>query len=559
MNFLKKHMETFSVLILLIFCYFLFFYKMGNYPLIDVDETRYVAIAKNMINLKDWLTLRLNTELFLEKPPLYFWLLNMSFFFFGKINEVTARIPVGLCASFSVLITYFTVKKLSSIKLGLISALIAATGLEFLILSRISILDMFLSTFVLAAVFMGFLTFFVEDKNKKYFWWLFYIFSALAVLAKGIPGFILPFGILFFAYLISGKFKEIFNPKYMLPGWIFFFLITLPWHIAMFQIHGNLFYREYIFKHHIERFVDSKEIGRKEPFYYFFIVFAIGFIPWSFSFIAMIIEKFNSLIESTKNYFKGSRIFNYSEKWDSLTSYNKFLVLNLIAFLFTFIFFSVSSTKLPTYILPAIPFASVLLANFWNEYIYEEKHHRAICLSTIILNSLLIIGAIVGIFSPFYLPEVINNDVRIFLVPAVLILFIFPTLSILSVIIRKRSLVFFSHVFLMCALAMLSASHIFNFMCQFGENDLIKFALKAKNDKVKLATFYFGRRYSVWYYYDNYVDFQTKNDINWLNDYTKKYPNAYIIVKLKNIPDFENQLKYKSIETGRKYSLIQKI
>jgi 4-amino-4-deoxy-L-arabinose transferase-like glycosyltransferase len=122
MDFLKKHMETFSVLILLIFCYFLFFYKMGNYPLIDVDETRYVAIAKNMINLKDWLTLRLNTELFLEKPPLYFWLLNMSFLLFGKINEVTARIPVGLCASFSVLII-ISRKKLSSFKLGLFSAL----------------------------------------------------------------------------------------------------------------------------------------------------------------------------------------------------------------------------------------------------------------------------------------------------------------------------------------------------------------------------------------------------------------------------------------------------
>jgi 4-amino-4-deoxy-L-arabinose transferase-like glycosyltransferase len=82
----------------------------------------------------------------------------------------------------------------------------------------------------------------------------------------------------------------------MFPGWILFFLITLPWHIAMFQIHGNLFYREYIFKHHIERFIDSKEIGRKEPFYYLFIVFAVGFIHWSFSFVAMIMEKFNSLI-----------------------------------------------------------------------------------------------------------------------------------------------------------------------------------------------------------------------------------------------------------------------
>lgn len=558
MNFLKKHIEAISLGMLLILCYFLFFYKMGNYPLIDVDETRYVAIAKDMLHFKDWLTLKLNGEFFFEKPPLYFWLENLSFLAFGKVNEVAARMPVALCSAFAVLMTYFTGKKIISRKFGFISALILATSFEFLVLSRIAILDMFLATFVLASVLSGFLTFFVTEKNKKFCWWGFYIFSALSVLAKGLPGVILTCGIIFFSYLVAGKIKEIFKPVYFLPGVILFFLITLPWHISMLQIHGDLFYREYIYKHHIERFVDSKEIGRKEPFYYFFIVFTVGFLPWALSFIAMIAESFKKSVVSIKDYFSGVKVFAYSEKWSSLDSTQKFLVLNFIAFVFTFLFFSSSSTKLPTYILPAFAPAAVLLANYWYEYLYDGEHEKGILISSLVLNSIFVIAALAAVFTPFFLPEQIQTDLNVFRVPVILLFFIVPIVGIVAVILKKRIVTFLAHAFLMVGIMVISANYLFNFMCQFGENDLIKFALKAKADNVKLATYDFGRRYSVWYYYDKHIDFQTENDIKWLKDYTAKNPKAYVIVKMKNMENIDKNFKYQTIEIGRKYSLIKK-
>ena len=74
-----KHKQLFTILGLLVFCYVMFFAFMGSYPLIDVDETRYVRIAQEMLISNNFLTPVINGEIFLEKPPLFFWLEDLSF------------------------------------------------------------------------------------------------------------------------------------------------------------------------------------------------------------------------------------------------------------------------------------------------------------------------------------------------------------------------------------------------------------------------------------------------------------------------------------------------
>ena len=81
LGYVKKHADLFSIVGLLIFCYFVFFFNIGNYALMDVDETRYVSMARDMFSTKDFLTLYLNGEYFFEKPPLYFW----AFIFLGRV------------------------------------------------------------------------------------------------------------------------------------------------------------------------------------------------------------------------------------------------------------------------------------------------------------------------------------------------------------------------------------------------------------------------------------------------------------------------------------------
>ena len=267
LKFFKRHKDLIAIFVILFVCYFLYFFSMGAYPLIDVDETRYVAMSRDLFHANDLLTLYLNGDFFFEKPPLYFWLEVLSFSIFGKITEATARIPVSLCAVFGVGITYFLGSKISSKKYGLICALILASCFEYVVLARVAILDMLLSVCIAASAFSGIYTLFCSQRFKKYFWWLAYIWAGFAVMAKGVPGLAIPALTIFISYIIAGRFKEMFKPLYIIPGLVLFFIVTLPWHIIMLQKYGYVFFREYIYKHHFERFANSHELGRKQPFY----------------------------------------------------------------------------------------------------------------------------------------------------------------------------------------------------------------------------------------------------------------------------------------------------
>ena len=95
-QFINKYKEIVTIIFLAVIFYFIFFHNLGTYSLMDVDETRYVSMARDMFNTKDFMTLYLNGEYFFEKPPLYFWQECLSFLLFGKVNEFTARFPVAL-------------------------------------------------------------------------------------------------------------------------------------------------------------------------------------------------------------------------------------------------------------------------------------------------------------------------------------------------------------------------------------------------------------------------------------------------------------------------------
>jgi len=547
MDFIKKHSEFFTILGLFIAFYFLFFHNIWAYPLMDVDETRYVAMARDMFHTKDFLTLYLNGDFFFEKPPLYFWLESLSFWGFHSINEFTARIPMAMYASLSCFLLYFTGKKVVSRRFGVISALILGTSIEFLVLSKIAILDMLLATCVAFSLYSGFMTFFVKEENKKYFWWLMYAFSGLAVLAKGIPGVAIPFGTMFFAGLVSKKIKEFFKPQYFLVGTILFLAIALPWHLIMFKMHDPLFFNEYIIKHHLSRFVDSKDLGRQQPWYYFILMLTWGLIPWIASFTAMISE---SIEKINLNLFK-------EFSFEKLSNTQKFVTLNVIAFLFILLFFSSSSTKLLTYILPIYAPIATILAWYWSEYIFENKHKSQIVTSVYTLNSIFILVAIVAAFSGLFLPAELTADIagaKWFLVG---LLSIVPLAGIICAKKDKRVGVFASYVAFILILSAFGAHQIFNIDYKFGQNDLMEYAKLAKDKHYELSTFKFGRRYSLLYYYEDKVKFQQEEDYVWLNETLNK-PNSVVIIKNKELENISQKATFKVLKKGRKYSLIKR-
>lgn len=550
-DFIKKHGDLFTFLGLLIVCYFIFFFNIGNYPLMDVDETRYVSMARDMFHCKDFLTLYLNGEFFFEKPPLYFWGECLSFAIFGKVTEFTARFPVALYGTLSTLLLYFTGKKIVSRRFGVISALILATTLEFVILAKFAILDIVVTTCVGFSVMFGFLTQFVQDKNKKYMWWLFYIFSGLAVMAKGIPGFVVPFAVMFFVTIANKTFKQVFKPQYILPGFLLFFLIVLPWHLIMFKIHDPLFFHEYIIKHHIERFLNSNEINREQPFYFYILTVLWGLVPWIFSAIAVGITKLKSI-----------KKFNVTE----LSNPQKYLLFNTIAFVVTMLFFSSSSTKLITYILPVYFFTACILGFVWEDYMFNKKYEKPINITVYILGGICILAGILTCFAKFVLPAQTYSDLLTIKWFCIILVLAFGISSILCAIKKHPKGVFACYVLFILITSAFGTKLFYNMDYKFGQNDLMRFAKYAHENGKKVAVINDERKYSVVYYYGIPTDMDSRNVLFiTLNDKEEMKQLGHIlddknivaIIRKKQYQEIDKTLDFDVILEGRKHLLVK--
>lgn len=536
-----KHIEILTILGLGLICYFTFVFNIGNYSLMDVDETRYVSMARDMFNSKDFLTLYLNGDYFFEKPPLYFWLENLSFFVFGHVTEFSARFPVAICGTVSTFLLYFTGKKIVSRRFGIISALILATSLEFVILAKFAILDIVVTTCIGLSVMFGFLTQFVHDSNKKYFWWLFYLFSALAVMAKGIPGFVVPFAVMFFVTLFNRTFKQIFKPQYILVGLVLFSLIVLPWHVKMFEIHNPLFFNEYIMKHHINRFFSSDEIHRAQPFWFYFVTILWGLVPWIFSTIAVLFARIRTFKEV---------------KFDNLSKSQKYFWFNVIAFAVTMLFFSSSKTKLITYILPVYFFTSCMIAYFWDKYITFGENKKAINISVYMFGFVSIIAAFAACFAKFYLPETLYSDIQSAQVFCILTIGFFGICSIIFAKKDCRKCVFAAYTALIIIISAFGTKLFYNIDYKFGQNDLMTFAKFAKDNSKEIVVLNNARKYSVLYYYGGKVNYVSREFDEHLH--SRAYRNSLIIIKNKELSNFlEYNTNTELINTGRKYSLIR--
>lgn len=435
-GFVNKHPEGFCLLLLAVMCIIFLFFGLGSYPLLDVDETRYAVMARSMVHSWNWVDLKLNAVPFLEKPPLYFWLVAASIKFFGHFSAWTVRLPIALCSSFLVFFTYFVGKKVISRKFGVISALILLTSVFFLMLSHIAIIDMVLTVFMTSAIYCAFLTNFCEEKYKKYYWWYFYTFIGLGFLSKGILAFAIPVAIVFLYHWITKTLKEVFKPVNILPGLFIFLLIAVPWHILMYQHYGYQFIKEYFLIHHFGRLMGSEYIGRERPLLYFVPVFLAGFMPWTLIFIAFVFDGCKSLVERFKA-FQGSFKEKISATLEVTNNEQKLLLFFSIFFIVVFALFSSSSTKLPTYILPAFPAAALLTGYFW--WMADEKglHQKAIAITTHIFAAIFIFAAAAASITYYFLPGDIQNQIHSFKESVILAFYLLAILLLLRLNVKE--------------------------------------------------------------------------------------------------------------------------
>lgn len=370
-QFYNSNPERFYLIVLGILSLVFLFLGLGSYPLVDVDETRYAVMSRDLLG-HNWNFLMLNGVPFIEKPPLYFWFTALSIKLFG-FHEWAIRLPMSILAIITVFATYFIGKKVKSSKLGFYASIVLLSNVFFVMLTRVAIIDMVFTAFLTWTIYCGLLTDFVQDKYKKYLWWGFYLFASFAFLAKGLLAIVFPVAIIGIRRLLRKDVKEIFRPVNILPGIILFLLINIPWHLAMYKEYGFDFIWTYFILHHFERLVDADALGKTRPFLYFVPVFLVGFLPWSIHFIGAIID------------FVKKKLYK-----------NDLILFWGIYFIVIFGLFSVASGKLPTYVLPCVPAASFMVA----EYILEkDKKWLTIPIS---ISLVALVGAIIALKTVVY-------------------------------------------------------------------------------------------------------------------------------------------------------------
>src|SRR3990170_3879062 len=337
------------------FSFFIFFYNIGSPGLFDVDEAVYAEASREMIETGDWITPQYNYTNRYDKPVFFYWLMASAFRVFG-VTEFAARF---WSAAFGVMLTlmcYYLLRRIGHPKWGVITALIFATSLEVIVLAHASITDMTLAFFITSALFCFFLGYMGRGKGGFGWYWGFYLSTALAVLTKGPVGIVLPGAIIFIFLILRGNFIQTLKKMHIVSGVLIFLVVALPWYIVETWINGWEYIDAFFIKHNVTRFTGVVS-GHRGSVYYFVPVILIAFFPWS-AFLPQILYR----------YFPRSRKRGAVDPEESLT------LFSIIWFLVIFIFFSISKTKLPGYIVPLSAPLAIMAGRLWYEYIYPESH-----------------------------------------------------------------------------------------------------------------------------------------------------------------------------------------
>ncbi len=338
---MKNSKQIMLAAVLVLLSYVFLFHGIGGYSLKEPDEGRYAEIPLEMIERGDWVVPHLNSVRYFEKPPLFYWAVAASYTIFG-ISEWSFRFPNALSAFLCIAVLYFALRRRFPEEEAFISSVVLLSSFGFFAMARIVTLDMFF-TFLLFCALTSFIGYYKERKR-----WLLYAFYAalgLATLTKG-PVCVILAGITIIMFLITERNLTFLRELKPLRGLAIYAVITLPWIVAMALREKEFLYFFFI-DQHVLRFLTSKH-KRSGPVYYFLPVLFAGFLPWS-----VLVPR--SIVSAWKN--------------------SELRFFAIWAFV-VFVFFSLSGSKLPPYILPAFPALSILIGhlfyNCWGNLIKQR-------------------------------------------------------------------------------------------------------------------------------------------------------------------------------------------
>ncbi len=318
---LKKSETAWFLGALAVIIFTSFFWALGSVPLFDVDEGAFSEATREMVVSKNYLTAYLNGLPRFDKPILIYWLQAAAVKLFG-LNEFAFRLPSALAGSAWAASIFLFVRRESGNRQAFLAAALMVLSLQVTIIAKAAIADGLLNCFL--AITMFALLDHIKSGSRSALY-LAFAASGFGMLAKGPIALIIPFAVTFLFSLHEGKmkrwFRMIFNPQ----GILLFLVIALPWYLLEYRDQGMAFVEGFFFKHNISRFNSSFE-GHSGSLFYYIPVIIIGLMPFTGLFFTLLFKVKALLADST----------------------NRFLA---IWFIFVFLFFSLSGTKLPHYMI----------------------------------------------------------------------------------------------------------------------------------------------------------------------------------------------------------------
>jgi len=321
------------------FCAFFFFFGLSYFGLLGADEPRYAQVAREMLARHDWITPTLGGQPWLEKPILYYWQAMLAYKIFG-VSDWAARLPSAVDATLMVVAVFMFLQRFRP-GFQLDGALITASAAGVVGFARAASMDM-----PLASVFtIAMLAWYAWHENgRKLYLALFYAFIALGTLAKG-PIAPLLAAIIVVAFAVAKKDLGLVVKTLWVPGVLTFLVVAIPWY-ATVQLRNPEFFRIFILEHNLSRF-GTNRYHHPQPIWFYLPVVIGGLLPWVVFVIA-------ALFENVRTWWTKKDAIRQSE--------DAFKIFLVIWFILPLLFFSLSKSKLPGYILPVLPPGTLFLA-----------------------------------------------------------------------------------------------------------------------------------------------------------------------------------------------------
>ncbi|MFN5955517.1 MAG: ArnT family glycosyltransferase [Dolichospermum sp.] len=360
-----------SSLWLLVIGWIAFGWNLGNVGLIDETEPLFAEASRQMLLTGDWITPFFNGETRFDKPALIYWCQAIAYSIMG-VNEWAARTPSVLAAMGVIALAFYTVQwhftkkdeleQVTNLPRRYLTAALAAALMalnpEMIVWGRTGVSDMLLTGCIGSTLLCFFLGYAQNNRAIVIANWQFpnqwylasYVLIAGAILTKGPVGIVLP-GLIMIAFaLYVGKFWQIWREMRPILGMVIVLVLSLPWYILVTWRNGWNFINAFFVYHNIERFTEVVN-GHSAPWYFYFLVVLLGFAPYA----VYIPESLVRLKLWQRSYWLQKERSQHLGLFVSLW------------FLGVFGFFTISVTKLPSYVLPLMPAAAILVALSWSD------------------------------------------------------------------------------------------------------------------------------------------------------------------------------------------------